>query len=118
MSTNYEKSQLPDLWYLNPKTNRYCRVGSNLHKKLTADTPIVETTPLKVGLVNLGAEVIEEHISDLMGVTNDPKELDRMLKRLLIAKLCPAKSKAKKHKKKYRVVTPSPSSDSESESSD
>ena len=137
MPTNWEKSQQPDKYFLNEKSGRYCKIDGKRHRHMLKaqnavnidGTPIVEATPLQAELVNTAAEVVEDNIAELQTVVHDPAELDDMLKRLLIDKLCGSKqpktkakakkrkAKTKKRKKRIRVVTPPPSSsESESES--
>ena len=119
-STDAEKSTMPDQWYLNPKTQRYARVGGKLHKRLLKESNSVElttATPLEANMVNMAADVVDEHKEELKQVVDDPDMLDDMLRRLLIVKLCPTKKK-KKRKKKPKAPPISESETSESDSSD
>ena len=115
---------MPDKWYLNPKTRRYVKVGGALHKRLLKEGNTVQLdgiSELNAEMVNMTGELIDENQDELkQAIDND--DLDGMLRRLLIAKLCPqkkkkAKKKAKK-RKKIKVITPPSSSDESSESSD
>ena len=119
-----QRALMPDKWYLNPKTRRYVKVGGALHKRLLKEGNTVQldgTSELNVEMVNFSGELIDENQEELkQAIDND--DLDGMLRRLLIAKLCPqkkkkAKKKAKK-RKKIKVITPPSSSDESSESSD
>jgi hypothetical protein len=119
-STDAEKSAMPDQWYLNPKSQRYARVGGKLHKRLLKESNSVElttATPFEANMVNMSADIVDENKEELKQVVDDPDMLDDMLRRLLIAKLCPTKKK-KKRKKKLKAPPPSESEMSESDSSD
>ena len=117
-----KKSLQPDVYCLNPKTDRYIKIGGTHHQRLlkSGDMP-GGPSELNVELINTTGELIDENQEELkQAIDND--DLDGMLRRLLIAKLCPPKAKKAKKKakkrKKIKVITPPSSSDESSESSD
>jgi hypothetical protein len=143
-----EAPKNPDEWYLNTHSNRYCRVGGKLHTRLLKEShtaPKVEPAPedlskgnIKVQEVNPNAvlrhrlmeestDMIKENMESFGNVENmSQKELDKMLKKLLMEKLglgerkkSKRKTKKKKSKARFKVVAPPPSSsesDTESDS--
>jgi hypothetical protein len=136
-----ETTKDPEEWYLNPHSNRYCRVGGKLHTRLIKELNAKKPEPVPRGNIKLepvntadvlqhrlmeeSTEMIQENIHALGDVENlSQKELDRLLKRMLIDKLGlsekPRKKRKKKKKKKprFKVKTPPSSSSEESDSSD
>jgi hypothetical protein len=120
-------------YYLNPATSRYIKVGSSTHKRLIKKLNCVKPIPQRVAPDNIAVrevnpndvlrhrlmeestQMVKENLDSLGDVENmSQKELDRMLKRLLIAKLGLGEKKSKKKKKKFKIVAPPPTSSSDS----
>lgn len=134
-------------YFFNEETRRYCKVGSPTYKRLMKklhqvdpENPLefeeseseeetnTENTDLKNELLNQGSDMImqnQDQFKDIEKMTQ--KELDKMLKKLLMKKLQlnkkkkpkpkkKPKLKTKKKKKKKKITPPPSSSESESES--
>ena len=114
-------------YYLNPKTGRYCKVGSKLHRRLMKEAhcvnkPKPETPPtpeitqnvqpvnrqlmLQSGVADMMADVVADnhHLLEKASQYMDDQELDRLLKQMLLEKLqAPAaKTNSRKPKTKSR----------------
>jgi hypothetical protein len=124
-------------YYLNPATQRYIKVGSSTHKRLIKKLNCVKPIPQRVAPGNIkvqevnpndvlrhrlmeeSTQMVKENLDSLGDVENmSQKQLDKMLKKLLISKLGlgeKTKKSKKKKKARFKVVAPPSSSESESD---
>jgi hypothetical protein len=123
-------------YYLNPATQRYIKVGSSTHKRLIKKLNCVKPIPQRVAPDNIkvqevnpndvlrhrlmeeSTQMVKENLDSLGDVENmSQKQLDKMLRNLLMSKLGLGEKtkKSKKKKKKFKVVAPPSSSESESD---
>jgi hypothetical protein len=135
---------MPEL-ILNPKTNRFVKVGGPKYKRLVkegfitpnAETPepvetsdpVAEKEPEPVGkelpapkpvcvkseMAVVAVDLVKKHESQFVDLSK--AETSKLLRKLLIDKLAP-KTPKKKKKSKYKLRTPPPSSSDESSDSD
>ena len=128
-------------YFLNEATGRYLKVGSPTYKRLmkkmhsvkppsTRDNVRVEEVQpenvLQHRLMEESTEMVKENLDTLGNIENlSQKELDRLLKRMLMDKLNLSEKKSKKSKKskrkkkpRFKVKTPPSSSSEESDGSD
>jgi hypothetical protein len=135
---------MPEL-ILNPKTNRFVKVGGPKYNRLVKEgfikpeatsevlsetivkptpeltpKPTPEPTPepkpisVKAEMAVLAVDLVKKNEAQFVDLTK--KETDKLLRKLLLERLCP-KPKAKKGKKsKYKLKEPSSESESDSES--
>jgi hypothetical protein len=135
---------MPEL-ILNPKTNRFVKVGGPKYNRLVKEgfikpeatpEPLSETivepeavpeavpepthvpkpVSVKAEMAKVAVDLVKKNEAQFVDLSK--KETDKLLRKLLLEKLCPEKPKKKKKKSKYKLRTPPPSSSDESSDSD
>jgi hypothetical protein len=129
---------MPEL-ILNPKTNRFVKVGGPKYNRLVKEgfikpeatsEPLAEPTPepepkpvpepvpkpvsVKAEMAKVAVDLVKKHEAQFVDLSK--KETDKLLRQLLLEKLCPKQDNKKKKKSKYKLKAPPPSSDESSDS--
>ena len=121
---------------INPRTNRFVKLGSQNYKRLVREgiivpeqpdtvenTPSIEPEPefdeslLQKKMANISTDMIQKNMKKIVKAQKlSDKDTDLLLKKMLYKKLCveekPPKKKQGK-KKKFKVVQPSSSESSD-----